>query len=297
MSVVKYTNNNLKKIINVYQLQYKNGLAQGFGDFVNGSFFLLQLCIKFNLIFDIDISKHPISKYFVFNKNINENEPILYDDILYFQVPHELRLRTNNDKLYNYFINNLNNINTKNYYLFCNLDPIYSIQDIGRNIIQSKLAPTLEITTAIDNILNNFNIKPNTFEIIHIRTGDKYLLNNSNILTDYDKNAYINLLSRITNNETKYIIISDNMVLKNVLKYNKKYNIVNFDICHTGEDSYKSDEGLKNTVIDFFLMSKSRKITSIALKSRGGTGFSQVCSKLFNIPYKSLLIDLGDHAK
>ena len=44
-------------------------------------------------------------------------------------------------------------------------------------------------------------------------------------------------------------------------------------------------------------MSKSTKITSIALKSRGGTVFSQVCSKLFNIPYKSLLIDLGDHAK
>ena len=59
--------------------------------------------------------------------------------------------------------------------------------------------------------------------------------------------------------------------------------------------------GLKGMLIkyklDEHLMSKSTKITSIALKSRGGTVFSQVCSKLFNIPYKSLLIDLGDHAK
>ena len=71
MSVVPYKNKILKKIVNVYQLKYKNGIAQGFGDFINGSFFLLQLCIKFNLEFDMDLSNHPISKYFYPNKTNN----------------------------------------------------------------------------------------------------------------------------------------------------------------------------------------------------------------------------------
>ena len=40
-------------------------------------------------------------------------------------------------------------------------------------------------------------------------------------MTDYDKNAYIQFLSENTNDSTKYIIISDNMELKNVLKIDK----------------------------------------------------------------------------
>ena len=58
-----------------------------------------------------------------------------------------------------------------------------------------------------------------------------------------------------------------------------------------------TDESLKNTVIDFFLMSNASKITSISLKSRGGTGFSRLCSIIFNKPYESLLIDLGFHLR
>ena len=42
-------------------------------------------------------------------------------------------------------------------------------------------------------------------------------------------------------------------------------------------------------------MSKSNKINSISLLSRGGTGFSRLAAELFDIPYQSYLIDLGNH--
>ena len=287
---VSFKNKSLKRIVNVYQLNYKNNFATGFGDFLNGCFFLLQICRKFNLIFDIDISNHPISKYFVNNKPM---QMINYNNILFYNLNDNIR--SNKFLCYNNFINNLNNIKGENYYLFCNFDPIYNVQESGRNIIKNKLIPTLEIDERISNILSIFNLDINQFEIIHIRTGDKYLLNNNKVLTEEDEIKYKEFLLKNTQNSINYIIISDNINLKNTLKKYNNYFILDCEIGHCGENIIHSDETLKNTVVDFFLMSKSKKITSISLKSRGGTGFSRLAAELFNIPYNSLLIDLGHH--
>ena len=286
---LSFKNKSLKRIVNVYQLNYKNNFATGFGDFLNGCFFLLQICRKFNLIFDIDISNHPISKYFINNKPM---QMINYNNILFYNLNENIR--SNKFLCYNNFINNLNNIKGENYYLFCNFDPIYNVQESGRNIIKNKLIPTLEIDERISNILSIFNLYINQFEIIHIRTGDKYLLNNK-VLTEEDEIKYKEFLLKNTQNSINYIIISDNINLKNTLKKYNNYFILDCEIGHCGENIIHSDETLKNTVVDFFLMSKSKKITSISLKSRGGTGFSRLAAELFNIRYNSLLIDLGHH--
>ena len=54
----------IEKIIHVYQLEYSNGKPTGFGDYLRGSLFLLQICNKYNLEFDIDMNAHPISFFF-----------------------------------------------------------------------------------------------------------------------------------------------------------------------------------------------------------------------------------------
>lgn len=54
-----FTNTELKKIINVYQLNYTNGVSPGLGDFLRGCLFIAQLSSFLNIDFDIDISNHP----------------------------------------------------------------------------------------------------------------------------------------------------------------------------------------------------------------------------------------------
>lgn len=292
MSIENYKNDNLKKIINVYQTNYVNCCAQGLGDYLNGCFCLLQLCTKFNINFDIDISNHPISKYFIINKN-GDLDNIDYNGIMFYKLPDNIR--SNKYNCYNTFINYLNSLNTETHYLFCNFDPFYPVQEFGRNFIQERFRPNMEITNNINIILQKFNLKPKEFEIIHIRTGDKYLLNQTRQMTNYEVKEYKNFLLKNTVTTTNYIIISDNVYLKNQLKSFKNFFINDCDICHTGENGDKNDESLKNTVIDFFLMSHSKNIISISLKSRGGTGFSRLCGVMFNISYKSLLIELGQH--
>ena len=58
-----FTNTKLKKIVNVYQTDYKNMKSPGLGDFLRGCFCLMQVCRLINVEFDIDISQHPLSKY------------------------------------------------------------------------------------------------------------------------------------------------------------------------------------------------------------------------------------------
>lgn len=296
-NLINYNNNNLKKITNIYQLKYKNGVAQGFGDYLNGCFFLFQLCLKNNISFEMNFKNHPISKYFINESNsIDQNETIDYDNILYYNL--DENIRKNKYLLYNTFITNINNINTQTYNLFCNLNPIYPIQEIGREIIKSKIIPNKEIENSVQSLLDNFNLKPYSYEIIHIRSGDKYLLSNQKLDFETFK-KYVIFLKNNTNPNSSYILISDNNELKTKIKKSNIFTNIFIDdlmsICHTGENCIKTEESLKNTVVDFFTMSKSKNIISISLQSRGGTGFSRLCATIFNIPYKSLLIDLGHH--
>jgi len=296
MNAVNYSNPKLKRIVNVYQEKYKNGAAQGLGDFLNGCFCLFQICIKFNIIFDIDIRNHPISKYFIQTTECNL-EDVKCKDIIFFNVPFVIRI----DKLkcYNALITYLNNVNAKTLGLFCNFDPFYQVHEVCRNFIYKKLRPTAEIENSIEKILDSFKLNPLEYEIIHIRTGDKYLLNWNVNMSNQEITTYKRFILQHTFLTKKYIIISDNHHLKKSLGLGNNFyiHIHNCEIRHTGENAKATDESLKNTVIDFFLMSYSSKITSISLKSRGGTGYSRACSMIFNKPYESLLIDLGFHDK
>ena len=53
----QFNNPRLKRIINTYQLHYKDGgIPPGFGDYLKTCFFLLQLCKALNLEFDMNFT-------------------------------------------------------------------------------------------------------------------------------------------------------------------------------------------------------------------------------------------------
>jgi hypothetical protein len=56
-------NGKFKKVVNTYQLNYKNKMSGGFGDYLRGCFALIQLCKLKGFEFDMDLSSHPISKF------------------------------------------------------------------------------------------------------------------------------------------------------------------------------------------------------------------------------------------
>ena len=98
-------------------MSYKNkATVFGLGDFLRGSFCLLQICNKHGIQFDIDVSNHPISNYIegqIKNPNINYNEIEIKPDFI---------------KDYTLMMEMLKNINTQNYDTCTNYYPPFEIK-------------------------------------------------------------------------------------------------------------------------------------------------------------------------
>ena len=66
----QYTNTKLRTLVNVYQASYPRFKSPGLGDFLRGSFCMLQLIDLVNkycgrqLLFDMDIRNHAMARYF-----------------------------------------------------------------------------------------------------------------------------------------------------------------------------------------------------------------------------------------
>lgn len=285
-----FKNKNLKKIVNVYQLKYKNGCAQGFGDFIRGCFCLLQICNILNLQFEIDIQNHPISKY-ILNTNLNPNK-INYTDISRYANINYIPINStvyikNSIHFFTEFILNLNRLDPTctTYYLFCNSLPIFdNIQLQGKELVRVNLLPNEIMRLHVQKRLSDLNLHSKQFNVIHVRNGDKYLLKNDQLNPKVISKIF-SILSKRLNPEIKYLLLSDNNQIKYHLQQKFPQLICkNTNIVHLGESPILTDNAVFDTLLDFYIMSHCNHITGFS-PHNWGTGFSKWCAILYNIEY------------
>jgi hypothetical protein len=275
---------NVKQIINVYQPTYKNDKnATGFGDFIRGSYFLMQFCETFNLKFNILIN-HPL-QHFLKNNGVNtleKNEIPNYENIVFYQqVKIEGFLDENN---FNYFLNTSENTNEqRNVFINTYLYPSQNVSQKHKENMRNILEPIPELTCQVNNVLSNLKLERHSFNIIHIRSGDKYLIDNSAIDPSFIKKL-VNVLYFLNNKET-YLLLTDSYKLKYILmKLFPRLKMFFNEITHFGEGVELNNEKVKNTLVDFYVMANSKKIYSFSVYDHG-TGFSRWCAETYNIPY------------
>jgi hypothetical protein len=285
-----FTNTRLKKIVNVYQLQYTNGPAPGLGDYLRGCVCLYQICNYLDIEFEMVIN-HPMSKYLINQQNSSQN--IDYNSIEFYKDNNflpldEKKFTTKSDTFFRDFMMYLNSKDTEILYLFSNAFPIWKHGSEAITTIRYNICPSNEMINYVNQTLNQLNMPLGGYNIIHIRSGDQHLLNGQKM--KYEKfRKIIYILEKNTKNDKRYIVLSDNKNLKNYLSKYPRFSVYNKEITHLGENGAKSDHGIKNTLLDFFIMSRSSRIMSITAYQHG-SGFSEWCSKIYNIPYKLLKI-------
>jgi hypothetical protein len=130
------------------------------------------------------------------------------------------------------------------------------------------------------------------YSVFHIRSGDDYLNKDNKIF--YHK--YLNKIKSEVQKyirespNTKYLVIADNNEIKFILKQNfPNIKIILKEITHFGEGNHLEEDKVKNTLVDFYLLSFANKIISLSTYKHG-SGFSYWCAKTFNIPYVSKYI-------
>ena len=291
--------NQIRVINNVYKESYKNKFVTGFGDFLRGCYFLLDFCRKYQIKYNI-IILHPIHVFLknktneIYNRNIQET--IEYLDYINTNVDVNCTFNSDTSSVFNEFFKYLKrqDIFNRNVFIYNVCYPTSEIPQDNRNIIRNIIEPIDMIKKNIDDILSKLNLSNKGFNVLQIRSGDKYLKKNTNVL---DQDFKINLLNSVkniihtnNNNNTPFLLISDSHLVKNFIIRNFR-NIKTFfkEITHLGENSSLNHENIKNTLIDFYLMSYSNTIYSISTYDHG-SGFSRWCSVTYNIPYRCIKI-------
>lgn len=286
------------KIINIYQTDYMNGNAQGLGDFLRGSYYLIQFCEKYNYIYEIDLSRHLLC-HFLKKLHTHENKQrgnlsnvYKFDNInseFLIGEKNEIQFKiSNNYKFFEHFLKNQKIINDT-ITLYTNSFPILPIKMEDKKYMRSILEPTDEIIETSKKILERINLMNKPFTIIHIRYGDDYLVHNEK---KFNLENLEKLKSEINNlpKSENYLLLADNNPIKRYI-INQFPFIKTFfkEISHSGEKVNEINK-IKNTMVEFYLMSYSKKILNYSSYLHG-SGFSKWCAVTYDIPYKSKYIN------
>ena len=281
----------IQKIIHVYQLEFINGKPTGFGDYLRGTLFLLQICHKYKLEFDIDINAHPIS-FFLNKEKLNNYDAIIKrNQVSKFENPIYLDLNNNPININpNHFMSQVSKLTTTpTLFLYCNEYPYPNITPKIIECIKDKIHPNAEMQTYIDENLRSLNLIKNNYSVIHIRCGDDYLTKHKKMDRVYSNKIMKIFRNYIKTDNKKYLILSDCNEVKYLFRSFPNCVFSIKDITHLSIGNITL-ENVKNTLIDFYLMSHSEKIFNISSLCHGSS-FSQICSIIYGIPYTKEIIN------
>jgi hypothetical protein len=264
-------------------------IAPGLADFLRGSIALYKMSKILGVNLLIDFSDHPGYKFLGKKNEINKSELTINE---YFNTSFEF-VQSKIVEQFKY----TNTVCLCTNIFYDNFDNI--LDNESRTFIDSFFKPINIIQDNIEMIKRDKNLV-NNYKIVQIRTGDREICNKLEDKKNYwETQRYIdeNMLISINNILQTYvdhntIIISDSLDLKNYL-YNKySYKITDTNPIHFGNIppicNTINEKSIIDTLSEFFLMSNAEEI--ICLSVYGGSGFSKICSKIYNIPYKDFLI-------
>jgi len=290
-----YSNTTLKKVVNVYQTQFVDFKASGFGDYLRGSFMMLQLLRTLekytgvHVDFDMDLRNHPMSKYLVCDDTLER--PASYPSLGNFHIDSLLVNQDENDIAYQHIVREViryfNKIQQPNFFAFCCKDIVFTeILDSEKALIRSRIQPTAEMETYITDSLTRLGVT-GPYTTIHIRLNDAVCFphavgsSQATLNTTLIEDLVASVRSKIDQSKT-YVLVSSSTAVKDALTGG---NILSLPtaICHIGQNQEPTDEQLKDTLLDFYLMSRSAEILAFSTYER--TGFSLECANIYGVPY------------
>jgi hypothetical protein len=244
----------------------------GFGDLLRGTIKLYQLSKKLSFNFIVDIQLHPICKILKYEKHeysdfiLEHKDEVIFIDNL--KLDNYLKTSFLENKELLYFMTN-----------DCiNLEPF---DEDCKNFLKTFLTPTQEF---MEFYREKSKIIPFTnYNILHYRVGDNVELVNEN-----NKSGFHHLMRSVKQNiEKDDILFSDSKKFKKYVDIYFKIFFFKLDIGHTGFDN--NEEKLKNTMFEFFVLTKAKKIKTFSVYG-WTSGFVSWACQIYDIPLKKITI-------
>jgi hypothetical protein len=279
-------------IENVYQEKYNYYInATGLGDFIRGSYFLMEFCDNHDIPFNINILNHPISQFLELYEN---KQRFIYNNINKFELrnfnPHisEDGIITNvydpsiNDGFIRYL--SKQHVFKEKIYVYTVAYPSDYIAEQHKEYMKRILTPSKSLSLLVDNTISELGLIKNQFTIIHIRYGDDFLIKNIDDIEKSHLEVFQNTFDSLDLTQT-YLLISDNTTIKTILSSQYPFIKTHFnEISHTGEGTLLETKKLQNTMIDFNLFSHAANVIAFSTYKHG-TGFSKWSAETYSVPY------------
>jgi len=317
--IKKLKQKNVHTICHTYCVSYGDlpdvTYPTGLGDFIRSCFFVLQFCNTYDFKCNFIIN-HPISVYLKNTSSTNNFTSLskfthFFTDTNWVDNSYDSRdiiIKANlNKNIFQKYIEHLCSLPVfyGNVFSYNILFPYSSITQTEISRVRDLFEPSTQFVEDVTHFLSTFGIdKLIGFKIIHIRSGDKHLIDG---LTDFNTKYFqvlfnhIKYLLKSNSASINWILMADSNEVKNVITSMLKSDpyTSNIKVCcsyekitHIGEGVCVSDtDALKQTMMEFFIMSMAREIYSFSSYAHG-SGFSYWCSVLYNIPYQCKYIRL-----
>jgi len=307
IDIIPYNVNDVKirgihVIHNVYQSKYKYGIAStGLGDFIRGSYFILDFCFKYKFKPKI-IFNNCISKFLKIKTNGLDKINHVLNQILSFPNANFKQFLITNEgnileptkdtkRIMADFVEYLRIVPVYNHNVvaYCISYPNGSVSETAKMYMQRILEPNDEMKLFVNSILTDLILVPKEYSVIHVRSGDIYLNQSSSVFKkEYIKNLLENIRLNIgcgVVDNKNYLLISDNNEIKKfILEKFPSVKTLFTEITHFGEGVVLEEQKVKNTMTDFYLLSFAEKIYAYS-SYKHGSGFSYWCAQTYNIPY------------
>jgi hypothetical protein len=246
-------------------------IPQGLGDYIRGSLSVLQTARKLHIGFDMCI-QHPVAKW------LNAATPYKVDDVQYIVTNEQCLMALDARKSSNLFV-------------YVHAFP-QSVTDEERAIVWSKLQPNASMINYKKTTYASMGIEPKEYEVIHIRCGDKHIQeahrhHQTNQLEDFEEidKGVVSEAVQCMQPGVKYVVLSDNNDVKRLIKEQMESVVIRESkIIHMGTSNYFEHEGVRDTLLDFYILADAKRVTSLSSYSHG-SGFSQWACEMKKVPY------------
>jgi hypothetical protein len=260
-------NNNLNMVNTKKTIIHVLDNSNGFGDFLRGSILLAEYAKYFKINFRMDMSRHSICKFLEYEqpKLLHSNKPKL----ICFNGG-------DTDKELKPLLVNFINSNSNNFYITTNL--YYNI-NILTNDIKCYINSILKFKEKYYKIAKDL-IKMEKYKVLHIRCKDDYF--NEEFIDN-------NLIVQIRKLQLGYdtIVMSNNYSIKKNLNKLFGFHFIDKSAVHSGNIIDYTD--FESTIIEYIILSKSDYNYCFSYYHHG-SGFSQQCSILNDIPYEVIYL-------
>jgi hypothetical protein len=263
---VKFYNNLNSNIYSnktiIHLLDYSNGI----GDYLRGSILLAQYAKFFNVNLELDVSKHNISNCI---EHTNETHNIdKHIHVFYYSGDDDY---SNKIKLF-LLINRFKKSKNTKIYITTNLN--YNI-NIVTSDIQNYINSCFKFKNFYyDEVKKLFNLT--NYTALHIRCNDECFN------CDFNDSSLITKIKMLQLNKNT-IVISNNYSLKQKLNNLFGFYFIDKPAVHTATTTNNLND-LYSTIIEYIILSKSLQTYCFSYYKHG-SGFSEQCSVLNNIPY------------